>query len=282
MKLTNPTIITALATLLENGGIHAGVTYLGAARDQEGNQFLLRESNYPVGFSVDQAGDIVLNSNKVKGATKFQHQHDVSVKETFSAYCEELGLGDNICFQLNSLEKAMTIAMLNNVARQVLKDGEGVVKEDVIERAAATTMAELQQTVATVAPEFAGDEDLVAAMIAAGMTPVRSTQDPAVSNDSSVRPVTENMVKVPLVEDNEEEDLIRSERLISVLRGAGDLNESETEMLEQLEAVVDYKRARQQELKRVMSDRSSTMSRMRAHLLTGRGGPMGLQRRYAA
>lgn len=280
MKLTNPTVIDALSKLMEHSGVHAGVTYLGAARDKDGRQFLVCESNYPVGFTVDVDGDIVLNSDRLKGATKFQHAYDTPVKEAFSTYCEKVGLVDSICFQLNTLEKAMTIAMLNNVSQQVLRNRIDPENTELVGKVAEETLNQLKETVIEAIPEMFSDEDsLVQAMIAAGMQPVRST-------DAGARiPFTnmENLAKVGTVQPlPENEDLERSEQLIKVMREVGNLNESESEMLEHLEHIVGEKRMRQQVLEQVKNDRSNVVAMVRGALLKGPMSNLGLWRKYVA
>lgn len=280
MKLTNPTVIDALSKLMEHSGVHAGVTYLGAARDKDGRQFLVCESNYPVGFTMDVDGDIVLNSDRLKGATKFQHAYDTPVKEAFSTYCEKVGLVDSICFQLNTLEKAMTIAMLNNVSQQVLRNRIDPENTELVGKVAEETLNQLKETVIEAIPEmFSDDDSLVQAMIAAGMQPVRST-------DAGARiPFTnmENLAKVGTVQPlPENEDLERSEQLIKVMREAGNLNESESEMLEQLESLVGNKRVRQNRLAEMRKDRGSIFAIVRGQMLEGPVVSMGLHRLYVA
>lgn len=288
MKVNNINVIKAVVQLMDNGGRIADELYAGMATDKEERIFLIRDYNYPVNITVNDKGEITFTSERLKGAAKFEPGHDMAVKDAFAIYCEKMGLINPLFFHCSMMEKAIVMASFNNMIRQYDAKGGNVSGEELISSALAATMTNFDQAIKQVDPDMVSDEDsLVQAMIAAGMTPVRgATQEEASAETpvgEQVRKVEETIVKVtptPVVSD--EEDLERSERLIRTLRAAGELNQTETEMLEQLESMVGHKRMRQQELKQVMSDRSSTMSRMRAHMLTGRGGPMGMQRRYAA
>lgn len=288
MKVNNINVIKAVVQLMENGGRLGDELYVGMATDKEERIFLISDYKYPVNITVDDKGEITFTSERLKKATKFEPGHDLPVKDVFAIYCEKMGLINPLFFHCNMMEKAIIMASFNNMIRQYDAKGGNVSGEELISSALAATMTNFDQAIKQVDPDMLSDEDsLVQAMIAAGMTPVRgATQEEASAETpvgEQVRKVEETIVKVtPTPVVSAEEDLERSERLIRTLRAAGELNQTETEMLEQLESMVGHKRMRQQELKQVMSDRSSTMSRMRAHMLTGRGGPMGMQRRYAA
>lgn len=288
MKVNNINVIKAVIQLMENGGWLGDELYVGMATDKEERIFLISDYNYPVNITVDDKGEITFTSERLKGAAKFEPGHDLPVKDVFAIYCEKVGLTNPLFFHCNIMEKAIIMASFNNMVRQYDAKGGNVSGEELISSALAATMTNFDQAIKQVDPDMVSDEDsLVQAMIAAGMTPVRGTTQEEASAETltgeQVRKVEETIVKVtPTPVVSAEEDLERSERLIRTLRASGELNQTETEMLEQLESMVGHKRMRQQELKQVMSDRSSTMSRMRAHMLTGRGGPMGMQRRYAA
>ena len=292
MKVNNINVIKAVIQLMENGGWLGDELYVGMATDKEERIFLISDYNYPVNITVDDKGEITFTSERLKGAAKFEPGHDMALKDVFAIYCEKVGLTNPLFFHCNIMEKAIIMASFNNMVRQYDAKGGNVSGEELISSALAATLTNFDQAIKQVDPDMVSDEDsLVQAMIAAGMTPVREATEIVTVAEASaetltgeqVREVEETIVKVtptPVVSD--EEDLERSERLIRTLRAAGELNQTEIEMLEQLESMVGHKRMRQQELKQVMSDRSSTMSRMRAHMLTGRGGPMAMQRRYAA
>lgn len=288
MKVSNINVIKAVIQLMENGGWLGDELYVGMATDKEERIFLISDYNYPVNITVDDKGEITFTSERLKGAAKFEPGHDMALKDVFAIYCEKVGLTNPLFFHCNIMEKAIIMASFNNMVRQYDAKGGNVSGEELISSALAATMTNFDQAIKQVDPDMVSDEDsLVQAMIAAGMTPVRGTTQEEASAETltgeQVRKVEETIVKVtPTPVVSAEEDLERSERLIRTLRASGELNQTETEMLEQLESMVGHKRMRQQELKQVMSDRSSTMSRMRAHMLTGRGGPMGMQRRYAA
>lgn len=288
MKVNDINVIKAIVQLMENGGWLGDELYVGMATDKEERIFLISDYKYPVNITVGDKGEITFTSKRLKGAVKFEPGHDMALKDAFAIYCEKMGLINPFFFHCNIMEKAIVMASFNNMIRQYDAKGGNVSGEELISSALAATMTNFDQAIKQVDPDMVSDEDsLVQAMIAAGMTPVRgATQEEASAETpvgEQVRKVEETIVKVtPTPVVSAEEDLERSERLIRTLRAAGELNQTETEMLEQLESMVGHKRMRQQELKQVMSDRSSTMSRMRAHMLTGRGGPMGMQRRYAA
>lgn len=288
MKVNNINVIKAVVQLMENGGWLGDELYVGMATDKEERIFLISDYKYPVNITVDDKGEITFTSERLKGAVKFEPGHDMALKDVFAIYCEKVGLINPLFFHCNIMEKAIIMASFNNMVRQYDAKGGNVSGEELISSALATTLTNFDQAIKQVDPDMVSDEDsLVQAMIAAGMTPVRGATQEEVSAETpvgeQVRKVEETIVKVtPTPVVSAEEDLERSERLIRTLRAAGELNQTETEMLEQLESMVGHKRMRQQELKQVMSDRSSTMSRMRAHMLTGRGGPMAMQRRYAA
>ena len=288
MKVNNINVIKAIVQLMENGGWLGDELYVGMATDKEERIFLISDYKYPVNITVDDKGEITFTSERLKGAVKFEPGHDLPVKDAFAIYCEKMGLINPLFFHCSMMEKAIVMASFNNMIRQYDAKGGNVSGEELISSALAATMTNFDQAIKQVDPDMVSDEDsLVQAMIAAGMTPVRGTTQEEASAETltgeQVRKVEETIVKVtPTPVVSAEEDLERSERLIRTLRASGELNQTETEMLEQLESMVGHKRMRQQELKQVMSDRSSTMSRMRAHMLTGRGGPMAMQRRYAA
>lgn len=288
MKVNNINVIKAVIQLMENGGWLGDELYVGMATDKEERIFLISDYKYPVNITVDDKGEITFTSERLKGAVKFEPGHDMALKDVFAIYCEKVGLTNPLFFHCNIMEKAIIMASFNNMVRQYDAKGGNVSGEELISSALAVTMTNFDQAIKQVDPDMLSDEDsLVQAMIAAGMTPVRGTTQEEASAETltgeQVRKVEETIVKVtPTPVVSAEEDLERSERLIRTLRAAGELNQTETEMLEQLESMVGHKRMRQQELKQVMSDRSSTMSRMRAHMLTGLGGPMAMQRRYAA
>ena len=288
MKVNNINVIKAVIQLMENGGWLGDELYVGMATDKEEHIFLISDYKYPVNITVDDKGEITFTSERLKGAAKFEPGHDMALKDVFAIYCEKVGLTNPLFFHCNIMEKAIIMASFNNMVRQYDAKGGNVSGEELISSALAATMTNFDQAIKQVDPDMVSDEDsLVQAMIAAGMTPVRGTTQEEASAETltgeQVRKVEETIVKVtPTPVVSAEEDLERSERLIRTLRASGELNQTETEMLEQLESMVGHKRMRQQELKQVMSDRSSTMSRMRAHMLTGRGGPMAMQRRYAA
>lgn len=288
MKVNNINVIKAIVQLMENGGWLGDELYVGMATDKEERIFLISDYKYPVNITVDDKGEITFTSERLKKATKFEPGHDLPVKDAFAIYCEKVGLTNPLFFHCNIMEKAIIMASFNNMVRQYDAKGGNVSGEELISSALAATMTNFDQAIKQVDPDMVSDEDsLVQAMIAAGMTPVRGTTQEEASAETltgeQVRKVEETIVKVtPTPVVSAEEDLERSERLIRTLRASGELNQTETEMLEQLESMVGHKRMRQEELKQVMSDRSSTMSRMRAHMLTGLGGPMAMQRRYAA
>lgn len=288
MKVNNINVIKAVVQLMDNGGRIADELYAGMVTDKEERIFLIRDYNYPVNITVNDKGEITFTSERLKGAAKFEPGHDMAVKDAFAIYCEKMGLINPLFFHCSMMEKAIVMASFNNMIRQYDAKGGNVSGEELISSALAATITNFDQAIKQVDPDMVSDEDsLVQAMIAAGMTPTRgATQEEASAETpvgEQVRKVEETIVKVtPTPVVSAEEDLERSERLIRTLRAAGELNQTEIEMLEQLESMVGHKRMRQQELKQVMSDRSSTMSRMRAHMLTGRGGPIGMQRRYAA
>lgn len=278
MNATNLSNITFLITMLESGGQHAGEFYVGAARDKDGRQFLIRDYNYPVGFSVDTEGDLVLNSERLKGATKFQPDHDSSVKDAFNLYCVNNGLESAMFFHMNSIEKAMTLASLKNVSHNVIKSGGDITDNELIHQSVVDTLSQLNQAVKSVEPTMVSDEDsLISAMVAAGMSPVRgSEQTEAIVG-------MDNVVKVtPTAPITETEDLVRSEKLIHTLRQAGELNDVETEMLEHLEHIVGEKRMRQQVLEQVKKDRSNVVAMVRGALLEGPMSNLGLWRKYVA
>lgn len=288
MKVSNINVIKAVVQLMENGGRVADELYVGLATDKEERFFLIRDYNYPVNITVDNKGDITFTSERLKGAAKFEPGHDLPVKDAFAAYCEKMGLTNPLFFHCNMMEKAIIMASFNNMVRQYDAKGGNVSGEELISGALADTMTNFSQAIKEVDPDMLSDEDsLVQAMVAAGMTPVRGTTQEEASAETlsgeQVRKVEETIVKVtptPVVSD--EEDLERSERLIRTLRAAGELNQTETEMLEQLESMVGRKRVRQQELEAVRADTSSVVGLIRSRLLTGRGTPLGLHLRYVA
>ena len=288
MKVSNINVIKAVVQLMENGGRVADELYVGLATDKEERFFLIRDYNYPVNITVDNKGEITFTSERLKGAVKFEPGHDLPVKDAFAAYCEKMGLTNPLFFHCNMMEKAIIMASFNNMVRQYDAKGGNVSGEELISGALADTMTNFSQAIKEVDPDMLSDEDsLVQAMVAAGMTPVRGTTQEEASAETltgeQVRKVEETIVKVtptPVVSD--EEDLERSERLIRTLRAAGELNQTETEMLEQLESMVGRKRVRQQELEAVRADTSSVVGLIRSRLLTGRGTPLGLHLRYVA
>lgn len=288
MKVSNINVIKAVVQLMENGGRVADELYVGLATDKEERFFLIRDYNYPVNITVDNKGEITFTSERLKGAAKFEPGHDLPVKDAFAAYCEKMGLTNPLFFHCNMMEKAIIMASFNNMVRQYDAKGGNVSGEELISGALADTMTNFSQAIKEVDPDMLSDEDsLVQAMVAAGMTPVRGTTQEEASAETlsgeQVRKVEETIVKVtptPVVSD--EEDLERSERLIRTLRAAGELNQTETEMLEQLESMVGRKRVRQQELEAVRADTSSVVGLIRSRLLTGRGTPLGLHLRYVA
>lgn len=288
MKVSNINVIKAVVQLMENGGRVADELYVGLATDKEERFFLIRDYNYPVNITVDNKGEITFTSERLKGAAKFEPGHDLPVKDAFAAYCEKMGLTNPLFFHCNMMEKAIIMASFNNMVRQYDAKGGNVSGEELISGALADTMTNFSQAIKEVDPDMLSDEDsLVQAMVAAGMTPVRGTTQEEASAETlsgeQVRKVEETIVKVtptPVVSD--EEDLERSERLIRTLRADGELNQTETEMLEQLESMVGRKRVRQQELEAVRADTSSVVGLIRSRLLTGRGTPLGLHLRYVA
>lgn len=285
MNNVNTSVATALITLLENGGRLANDIYTGAAYDKDRRQFLIRDYHYPVGFTVDDKGNITLNGERVKGASKFQPGNDKSVKDTFNDYCTNLGLEGAFFFQVSTIEKAMTIAMLNNVARNLQQSNGEMSEQELLQETVASTLSQLSKVVSEAPSNTINDEDsLACAMMAAGMTPMRNTQQPeetfSVEQVRKVEDVVDKGAKVLRVSD--EEDLVRSERLIHTLRNNGELNQAETEMLEHLEELVDRKRTKQETLKAVINDRSSLCGFMRSHMLSGLGTPIGLHNRYVA
>jgi len=292
MKKLNLATAIAMTTLLENGGKHAGVIYSGAARDAEGRQFLLAENQYPVGFSCDAEGDIVLNSERLKGAVKFSVEVGHSLRDAFNAYCAQHKLNDGMYFQMSSVELAMTLATMSNIVRHASAMGDSASEEDVVQESVIATLTQLGSTVSKMDPTMLNDEDsLVQAMIAAGMTPVRGEGVATVQEASAETPEATPVANVVRIEEaplakpkkaDKEEELARAEKLAAMLRNSDSLNDDEKTMLEHLENIIEVTRTRQATLKSVLSDRTSTMSRMRAHMLTGRGAPMGLQLRYTA
>lgn len=288
MKVNNINVIKAIVQLMDNGGRVGDELYAGVATDKEERIFLISDYKYPVNITVDDKGEITFTSERLKGAVKFEPGHDLPVKDAFAIYCEKMGLINPLFFHCNMMEKAIIMASFNNMIRQYDAKGGNVSGEELISSALAATMTNFDQAIKQVDPDMLSDEDsLVQAMIAAGMTPVRvATQEEAsteTSNVEQVRKVEETITKVtPAPVVTAEEDLERSERLIRTLRSAGELNESETEILEHLESLVSYKRERQTRLDHMRKDRSNLFSMMRATLLTGPGIPLGLHRLYVA
>ena len=288
MKVNNINVIKAIVQLMDNGGRVGDELYAGVATDKEERIFLISDYNYPVNITVDDKGEITFTSERLKGAVKFEPGHDLPVKDAFAIYCEKMGLINPLFFHCNMMEKAIIMASFNNMIRQYDAKGGNVSGEELISSALAATMTNFDQAIKQVDPDMLSDEDsLVQAMIAAGMTPVRvATQEEAsaeTSNVEQVRKVEETITKVtPAPVVTAEEDLERSERLIRTLRSVGELNETETEVLEKLESLVDYKRKRQQELNLVLNDRSTTTAYMRGFMLSEFGTPVGLHRRYVA
>ncbi len=288
MKVNNINVIKAVVQLMDNGGRVGDELYAGVATDKEERIFLISDYNYPVNITVDDKGEITFTSERLKGAAKFEPGHDLPVKDAFAIYCEKMGLINPLFFHCNMMEKAIIVASFNNMIRQYDAKGGNVSGEELISSALAATMTNFDQVIKQVDPDMLSDEDsLVQAMIAAGMTPVRvATQEETsaeTSNVEQVRKVEETITKVtPAPVVTAEEDLERSERLIRTLRSVGELNETETEVLEKLESLVDYKRKRQQELNLVLNDRSTTTAYMRGFMLSEFGTPVGLHRRYVA
>lgn len=287
MKVSNINVIKAVVQLMENGGWLGDELYVGMATDKEERIFLISDYKYPVNITVDDKGEITFTNKRLKGAVKFEPGHDLPVKDAFAIYCEKMGLINPLFFHCNIMEKAIIMASFNNMIRQYDAKGGNVSGEELISSALAATMTNFDQAIKQVDPDMLSDEDsLVQAMIAAGMTPVRvATQEEASAETSNVEQVRkeETIIKVtPAPVVTAEEDLERSERLIRTLRSAGELNESETEMLEHLESLVSYKRERQTRLDHMRKDRSNLFSMMRATLLTGPGIPLGLHRLYVA
>lgn len=288
MKVNNINVIKAVVQLMESGGHLGEELYAGMATDKEERIFLISDYNYPVNITVDDKGEITFTSERLKGAVKFEPGHDLPVKDAFAIYCEKMGLINPLFFHCNVMEKAIIMASFNNMIRQYDAKGGNVSGEELISSALAATLTNFDQAIKQVDPDMLSDEDsLVQAMIAAGMTPVRAdTREEAsaeTSNVEQVRKVEETITKVtPAPVVTAEEDLERSERLIRTLRSVGELNETETEVLEKLESLVDYKRKRQQELNLVLNDRSTTTAYMRGFMLSEFGTPVGLHRRYVA
>lgn len=288
MKVNNINVIKAVVQLMESGGHLGDELYAGMATDKEEHIFLISDYNYPVNITVDDKGEITFTSERLKGAVKFEPGHDLPVKDAFAIYCEKMGLINPLFFHCNVMEKAIIMASFNNMIRQYDAKGGNVSGEELISSALAATLTNFDQAIKQVDPDMLSDEDsLVQAMIAAGMTPVRAdTREEAsaeTSNVEQVRKVEETITKVtPAPVVTAEEDLERSERLIRTLRSVGELNETETEVLEKLESLVDYKRKRQQELNLVLNDRSTTTAYMRGFMLSEFGTPVGLHRRYVA
>ena len=288
MKVNNINVIKAIVQLMDNGGRVGDELYAGVATDKEERIFLISDYNYPVNITVDDKGEITFTNKRLKGAVKFEPGHDLPVKDAFAIYCEKMDLTNPLFFHCNMMEKAIIMASFNNMIRQYDAKGGNVSGEELISSALAATMTNFDQAIKQVDPDMLSDEDsLVQAMIAAGMTPVRAdTREEAsaeTSNVEQVRKVEETITKVtPAPVVTAEEDLERSERLIRTLRSVGELNETETEVLEKLESLVDYKRKRQQELNLVLNDRSTTTAYMRGFMLSEFGTPVGLHRRYVA
>lgn len=288
MKVNNINVIKAVVQLMESGGRLDDELYAGMATDKEERIFLISDYKYPVNITVDDKGEITFTNERLKGAVKFEPGHDLPVKDAFAIYCEEMGLINPLFFHCNMMEKAIIMASFNNMIRQYDAKGGNVSGEELISSALAATMTNFDQAIKQVDPDMLSDEDsLVQAMIAAGMTPVRgATQEEASAETpvgEQVRKVEETITKVtPAPVVTAEEDLERSERLIRTLRSVGELNETETEVLEKLESLVDYKRKRQQELNLVLNDRSTTTAYMRGFMLSEFGTPVGLHRRYVA
>lgn len=295
MKVSNINVIKAIVQLMENGGRLGDELYAGMATDKEERIFLISDYNYPVNITVDDKGEITFTSERLKGAAKFEPGHDLPVKDVFATYCEKMGLINPLFFHCNMMEKAIIMASFNNMVRQYDAKGGNVSGEELISSALAATMTNFDQAIKQVDPDMLSDEDsLVQAMIAAGMTPVREAVEIATVAEASAetpeeqKPAVNNVVKIedaPKTKSkvvDKEEELARAEKLATLLRSSDSLSDDEQSMLEHLENIIEVTRIRQQKLEAVRSDTGSAVGLIRSHLLTGRGAPLGLYRRYVA
>lgn len=269
MKTLNTSTLKAVVTLIEKSGFHAGEQYVGAARDNDGRNFLIKEHSYPVGFTVDVDNTIILNSEKLKKSTKFRVKEGEQIKDALGEYCKSVGLSNELCFQLNTMEKAITLVTLNNAIQQVDIKGNAVTEEDV-----------LTSTVASVCESFdtmVSDQcDLARAMTDAGMVPVISeVKHP--TDIPNIRVVSST--NEPITETN---DLDRSDRLIEALRNSDNLSATESDLLDTLVNVVEYKRERARRLEEIRKDKSNLFAVMRGQFLTGPNVCFGLHRAYIA
>lgn len=296
MKVANINVIKAVVQLMENGGRLGDELFVGMATDKEDRTFLIRDYNYPANITVDDKGEITFTSERLKGATKFEPGHDLPVKDAFADYCEKFGLLSPLYFHCNMMEKAIIVASFSNMIRQYDAKGGNVSGEELINGALSATMTNLDQAIKQVDPDMLNDEDsLVQAMIAAGMTPVRSeeaaiatVEEASAETPDVTKPVADNVTKIEVATKtksktvSKEEELVRAEKLATLLRNNEDLSDEEKAMLEHLENMIEMTRTRQANLKAVLENRSSVITSMRAFMLEGYGTPIGLHRRYVA
>lgn len=298
MKATNLVTMNALIALLENGGRHGNEIYAGFGRHQD-QLFLINEFNYPVGFTVDTQGGIVFNSERLKGASKFEPSHDKSAKETFKEYCEKNGFEDNIFFHTSSVEKAMTLAMMHNAANALAHANGSASEQEILDEVLESFPAQLIKLVSKTEEEVIDEDSLVSAMIAAGMTPVREQQAPIPTEPVTAQPTDlENTVKKiealpvtqaqPVQAENHYDLLVgaadteRAEKLINILKNGDQLNNQEQELLVQLESIVGKTKARKERLTETLNDKSTIVANSVGRLLKSHLVPYGLHKRHLA
>lgn len=298
MKATNLVTMNALIALLENGGRYGNEIYAGFGRHQD-QLFLINEFNYPVGFTVDTQGGIVFNSERLKGASKFEPSHDKSVKETFKEYCEKNGFEDNIFFHTSSVEKAMTLAMMHNAANALAHANGSASEQEILDEVLESFPTQLIKLVSKTEEEVIDEDSLVSAMIAAGMTPVREQQVPIPTETVTAQPTDlENTVKKiealpvkqaqPVQAENHYDLLVgagdtdRAEKLIDILKNGGQLNNQEQELLAQLESIVGKTKARKERLTETLNDKSTIVANSVGRLLKSHLVPYGLHKRHLA
>lgn len=289
-----------MIVLLENSGEYEGKKFVGSARTENGEPFLLVEGKHPISFEPTEEGTIVFTNTKLKDVAKFTLNHANPVRNELEAYCQTNGLIYQYNFRANPMEKAIITATLSNTVRQFELHGDQATEELIIGGVLEETMGNFAQAIKVVAPEMMDHEEtsLADAMIAAGMTPTREEAAPvrpsAMLANTHQEATMKKVEAAPVVTEAkhnpvnllgrvaDETDTSRAEALIGILSQGQDLNEDEKTMLNTLRTMVAKTKARRDKLEETLKDNSNIVAhtvgrRLRSHLV-----PYGLYQRHLA
>ena len=226
-------VMKLVTTLAEKGGIYGNQHYVGVARDSEDNNWIVCRNKKPESFVVKD-GELVITSGKLKGAVAFTVNDSKTVKVCFTEYCAAHGLVNPICFQVNSLEKAMVIATLTN-ATEMMASGK-LTAENVNSPEGVALIKQLQQVGIVALEETQHQPEDLQEFVADNGGTLSNAEAQMFTG------FKDTLIRVEEPELTQEESLSKTDALIECMRKNSNSSPEELELIERLQRMVDNDR----------------------------------------